>query len=318
MGDGDRHSLPLRRDIMKRLLPYFMIAAGASLWGIIAFFVKGLADFGFAPMEIVAIRVIYAALFLLLIGLFRYRDQMKLKTIKDVKLFLGTGILSIVFFNFCYFTAISQMDISIAVILLYTSPAFVTILSFIFLKENLTVNKVLAVLGTIIGCILIAGVSSGDSNVTLIGVITGLGSGLGYALYTIFGKFALKKYQPYTITFYTFTIAALFLLPITQLWQKFDLILNGQVMFYGMGLALIPTVLAFFLYTWGLEKTEGSKAAVIATVEPVVATLLGVMLYGERLGLIQMAGAVLILCSVIIVNVTFRKRGAKPLEEKIS
>ncbi|WP_066294520.1 DMT family transporter [Bacillus sp. FJAT-29937] len=303
---------------MKRLLPYFMIAAGASLWGIIAFFVKGLADFGFAPMEIVAIRVIYAALFLLLIGLFRYRDQMKLKTIKDVKLFLGTGILSIVFFNFCYFTAISQMDISIAVILLYTSPAFVTILSFIFLKENLTVNKVLAVLGTIIGCILIAGVSSGDSNVTLIGVITGLGSGLGYALYTIFGKFALKKYQPYTITLYTFTIAALFLLPITQLWQKFDLILNGQVMFYGMGLALIPTVLAFFLYTWGLEKTEGSRAAVIATVEPVVATLLGVMLYGERLGLIQMAGAVLILCSVIIVNVTFRKRGAKPLEEKIS
>ena len=318
MGDGDRHSLPIRRDIMKRLLPYFMIAAGASLWGIIAFFVKGLADFGFAPMEIVAIRVIYAALFLLLIGLFRYRDQMKLKTIKDVKLFLGTGILSIVFFNFCYFTAISQMDISIAVILLYTSPAFVTILSFVFLKESLTLNKILAVIGTIIGCILIAGVSAGASNITIIGILTGLGSGLGYALYTIFGKFALRKYQPFTVTLYTFILAAIFLLPITQLWNRLDLLMDTHVLLYSIGLGFIPSVLAYFIYTWGLEKTEGSKASVIATVEPVVATLLGVMLYGERLGLIQIAGALLIFCSVIIVNITFRKRGTRSLEQKIS
>ncbi|MEH7125234.1 EamA family transporter [Bacillus sp. JJ1532] len=303
---------------MKRLLPYFMIAAGASLWGIIAIFVKGLADYGFAPMEIVAIRVIYAAIFLLLIGLFKYRNNMKLKEMKDVRLFIGTGILSVVFFNFCYFTTIGQMNISIAVILLYTSPAFVTILSFIFLKESLNLNKILAVLGTIIGCILIAGVSAGASKITFIGILTGLGSGLGYALYTIFGKFALRKYQPFTVTLYTFILASVFLLPITQLWKKLDLLMDSHVLLYGIGLGFIPTVLAYFIYTWGLEKTEGSKAAVIATVEPVVATLLGVMLYGEILGFIQITGAILILCSVIIVNVTFRKKGAKPLEEKIS
>ncbi|WNS73970.1 EamA family transporter [Bacillus sp. DTU_2020_1000418_1_SI_GHA_SEK_038] len=303
---------------MKRLLPYFMIAAGASLWGIIAIFVKGLADFGFAPMEIVAIRVIYAALFLLLIGVFKYRNEMKLKEKKDVRLFIGTGILSVVFFNFCYFTTISQMNISIAVILLYTSPAFVTILSFLFLKESLNLNKILAVIGTIIGCILIAGVSAGASKITFIGILTGLGSGLGYALYTIFGKFALRKYQPFTVTLYTFILASLFLLPITQLWNRLDLLMDPYVLLYSIGLGFIPSVLAYFIYTWGLEKTEGSKASVIATVEPVVATLLGVMLYGERLGLIQIAGAILILCSVIIVNVTFRKRGAKPLEQKIS
>ncbi|KAB2338268.1 EamA family transporter [Cytobacillus depressus] len=303
---------------MKRLLPYLMIAAGASLWGIIAVFVKELADYGFAAMEIVAIRVIYAALFLLTIGLLKYRKQMKLKQALDIRLFIGTGILSVVFFNYCYFTTISQMNISIAVILLYTSPAFVTVLSLIFLKEKLNINKILAVLGTIIGCILIAGVSAGDSNITLLGILTGLGSGLGYALYTIFGKFALKKYQPFTITLYTFIVAALFLLPITQLWQKLDLLMNTNVLLYSIGLGFIPTVLAYFIYTWGLEKIEGSKAAVIATVEPVVATLLGVMLYGERLGLIQIAGAFLIFCSVIIVNITFRKKGVKRVEQKIS
>lgn len=292
---------------MNKLLPYFMIASGASLWGIIAFFVKGLSDYGFSAMEIVAIRVIYAAFFLLLIGFFRYRNQMKLKCLTDIRLFIGTGILSIVFFNFCYFTTISQMNISIAVILLYTAPAFVTILSYLFLKESLTLTKMIAVLGTIMGCMLIAGLTAGESKITLLGVLTGLGSGLGYALYTIFGKFALKKYQPFTITLYTFIVASAALIPATQLWKKLDVLVNVQVLLYGIGLGLIPTVLAYFLYTWGLEKTEGSKAAIIATVEPVVATLLGVLLYEERLGFFQIIGALLILSSVIIVNISFRK-----------
>jgi len=296
-----------------RVLPYIMIALGASLWGIIAFFVKGLSDLGFSPMEIVSIRVTYAAIILLIIGIFRFRKQMKLQKLGDIRFFLGTGILSIVFFNFCYFTTISQMNISIAVILLYTAPAFVTVLSFIFLKESLNTNKICAVMGTIIGCILIAGASLGDSKITLIGIITGLGSGLGYALYTIFSKFALKIYQPFTITFYTFLVAAIALIPITKLWDKAEMLMNPYALFNGIGLALFPTVLAFFLYTWGLEKTEGSKAAIIATVEPVVATFLGVLLYGERLGPVQIAGALLILCSVIIVNISFRKKHVNSL-----
>lgn len=292
-----------------------MIASGASLWGIIAFFVKGLGNYNFTAMEIVAIRVIFAAIFLLIIGIVRYPKEMKLKQVKDVRLFVGTGILSIVFFNFCYFTTISQMNISVAVILLYTSPAFVTILSFMFLKENLTITKIAAVAGTIIGCVLIAGISMGDSNITFIGIITGLGSGLGYALYTIFGKFALEKYQPFTITFYTFLIAAIALIPVTRLWTKLEIILDINVLLYGIGLGLIPTVLAYFLYTWGLEKTEGSKAAIIATVEPVVATVLGVLLYGERLGFFQIIGALLIIGSVLIVNISFRKKSINQSED---
>ncbi|MED3553571.1 DMT family transporter [Cytobacillus praedii] len=300
---------------MKKILPYIMIASGASLWGIIAFFVKGLGNYNFTAMEIVAIRVIFAAIFLLIIGIVRYPKEMKLKQVKDVRLFVGTGILSIVFFNFCYFTTISQMNISVAVILLYTSPAFVTILSFMFLKENLTITKIAAVAGTIIGCVLIAGISMGDSNITFIGIITGLGSGLGYALYTIFGKFALEKYQPFTITFYTFLIAAIALIPVTRLWTKLEIILDINVLLYGIGLGLIPTVLAYFLYTWGLEKTEGSKAAIIATVEPVVATVLGVLLYGERLGFFQIIGALLIIGSVLIVNISFRKKSINQSED---
>jgi drug/metabolite transporter, DME family len=292
---------------MKNFLPYFFIAFGAALWGLIALFVRGLSSFGFTAMEIVAIRVTAAAIMLLVIGFIRFRGQIRI-SLKDLPLFFGTGILSVVFFNWCYFTAIDYMPISLAVILLYTSPAFVAVLSFIFLKESLTVKKIGAVIGTITGCILIAGLTGESAeSIPIWALLIGLGSGLGYALYSIFGKFALRKYSPFTVTLYTFVVAALGLFPVVRLWEKSELFLDFNVLLYGAGLGLIPTVLAYFLYTWGLERTESSKAAVIATVEPIVATVLGVVLYHEELTMSQIAGSLFILASVIVVNLPGRK-----------
>ncbi|WP_461611358.1 DMT family transporter [Cytobacillus kochii] len=293
---------------MKRILPFIMIAAGASLWGIIGLFVKGLASAGFTSMEIVAIRAIFAVLFLLLIGFIHYRQEMKLHAVGDVRYFLGTGICSIVLFNFCYFTTMSEMSISMAVIFLYTAPAFVTILSFMFLKEKMTINKIIAVIMTMAGCILIAGLALGESQITILGIITGLGSGIGYALYTIFGKFALNRYSPFAVTFFTFVIAAVVLIPITSLWEKSTLFMQTDVMLLSVGLGLIPTVLAYILYTKGLEKTEGSTAAVISTVEPVVATIMGVLLFNESLVWLQVVGALFIVGSVVVVNLPQKKR----------
>ncbi|WP_077213745.1 DMT family transporter [Bacillus dakarensis] len=287
---------------MKKFLPYIMIAFGAALWGLIAIFVRELKEAGFSEMEIVTIRVTFASVFLLIIGGAAYKDQFRIH-VKRIPLFIGTGIFSIVFFNWCYFSTINQMSVSLAVILLYTSPAFVTILSVIFLKEALHGKKIIAVIGTIAGCILIAGVQSNPSvSITMAGVLTGLGAGFGYALYSIFGKVALRYYKPFTVTLYTFVVAAAALIPFSGVWSKLDLLFSPRIFLYSAGLGLIPTVLAYFIYTWGLEQTESSKAAVIATVEPLVATMLGLFMFGERLGISQFVGSLLIILSVIIVN----------------
>jgi drug/metabolite transporter, DME family len=295
---------------MERVIPILLIAVSASLWGMIAIFVRTLSDVGFTSMEIVTLRVVTALIILGMIGILRYPKQMKIK-VSDVKLFVGTGILSIVFFNWCYFTSINQLNLSFAVILLYTSPAFVVILSSIFLHERMNKKKLIAVIGTVTGCILIAGVSLNDTGtINLAGLVTGLGAGLGYALYSIFGKFALNKYTPFTVTLYTFLIAAIALLPITALWEKAGLLANGEVLLYSVGLGLFPTVIAYICYTKGLEMVESSKAAIVATVEPVVATILSVFLYQEGFGLIQFIGTTVIILSVIFINLPkdyFRK-----------
>ncbi|PLR79620.1 EamA family transporter [Bacillus canaveralius] len=301
---------------MKKLLPFMMIAAGASLWGLIAFFVKGLTSLGFSAMEIVTLRVVFASIILVIIGIAASRPQMKI-SLRDIHLFAGTGILSIVFFNWCYFTAINQLTISIAVILLYTSPAFVALLSFFFLKEKIDSRKKTAIIGTIVGSVLIAGMSGQDTgSLSPIGTIIGLGAGLGYALYSIFGKFALQKYSAYTVTLYTFVVAALFLLPVTRIWERGEALFDVEVVLLAAGLGLLPTVLAYYLYTWGLERTESSTAAVIATIEPVVAVLLGLFLYGESLGIFQILGSALIILSVCAVNL--RADGSKNVFTKKS
>jgi drug/metabolite transporter, DME family len=286
---------------VKKLLPIIFISSSAALWGIIAIFVRKLTELGFTPMEIVTVRVVTAAVLLGILGISKYSSQMKIKWM-DLKLFIGTGVCSIVLFNWCYFSAINQMSLSIAVILLYTAPVFVTALSFLFLKEKMDTVKLLSVLGTIAGCVMVAGVNLHATSFSFIGILTGLGAGFGYALYSIFGKFALKKYQPFTVTFYTFVIASITLLPSTNIWEKGSLLVSHEVLLYGIGLGLFPTVLAYLLYTKGLEKIDTSKASIIATVEPVVATLLSVFLYREGFSVTQGIGTSLILLSVLLVN----------------
>ncbi|WP_045516834.1 DMT family transporter [Neobacillus niacini] len=287
---------------MGKMGPIILIAISAALWGIIAIFVRKLAALGFTSMEIVTLRVVTAVLLLGIIGITKYPGQMKIH-LADSKYFIGTGIFSIVLFNWCYFTSINQLSLSFSVILLYTAPTFVVILSYLFLKESMDRRKIISVIGTLIGCVLIVGVSLKDTpSMNLVGILTGLGAGFGYALYSIFGKFALAKYRPFTVTFYTFLVAAITLLLFTDLFEKGSILGTGEVIIYGLGLGLFPTVIAYLLYTKGLEKMESSKASIIATVEPVAATLLSVFLYNENFGVLQFVGTAIILLSVILIN----------------
>lgn len=284
-----------------------MIVLAATFWGMIAVFVKKLAYLGFSAMEIVTIRVTLTAVILFSIQLLKYQKMDRI-SMKNIPIFIGTGIFSIVAFNWCYFMAIDQMNISLAVILLYTAPAFVTILSTLLLKESLTSKKLIAVIGTILGCVMIAGISTKSTqSITLTGVLIGLGSGFCYALYSIFGKYALREHKPFTVTLNTFLVASIFLIPVTQLWHKAELFQNVDVWIYGIGLALFPTVFAFIFYTSGLKKIESSRAAIIATIEPIIATMLGIFLYQEKMELLQLIGSIIIMLSVLVVNLPEKK-----------
>ncbi|MBM7572350.1 DMT family transporter [Aquibacillus albus] len=292
---------------MNSKLALLYIGLGASLWGIIGVFVTYLYELGFMPSQVVAIRILSASLFLVVYALIKNREHFRIRIV-DSKYFIGTGIISFLFFNWCLFSAIEEMSISIAFILLYTAPAFVMIFSRIIFKEFLTTRKVIALIVTIVGCAFVVGILPG-SNLTFssLGLILGLGSGFFYALYNIFGKFALKKYNSLTVTIYTFLFATIAVIPFSGLWNVIPLFSNPNVWFYIIALGFLSTMLPFLLYTKGLSTIESSRASILATIEPVVASLTGFIFFHEQLNLWQYLGIILVISAVIIVQERSKK-----------
>lgn len=283
---------------------FIYIISGAALWGTIGWYVKHLYTFDFTPMEVVTLQVWSTAIILVLYMMIAAPKKLKLQSIYDLKYFLGTGILSIIFFNYCMFTAIDLSTIPVATTLLYTAPAFVTILSFLLFKEPLTRIKLMALGITLLGtCFVVGFIPLHMASLPFSSLLFGIGSGIGYALYSIFSKFALKKYTTLSITTYTFVIASIALLPFFPYSEKFHLLLHPSVLFYAFGLGFLPTALAYIIYTYGLNQTEASKASILTTIEPVVATLIGIFIFHEAFSFFQMIGMLCIIGAVILMQV---------------
>ena len=303
---------------MDNKLALLLIGAGASLWGIISLFVTSLYEMGFSPIQVVTIRALSATLFLVLYIIFKNRQLLKIKA-ADSKYFIGTGIFSFVLFNWCMCSTIKETSISVATILLYTAPAFVTIFSRFIFKELLTTRKVLALLITFIGCSFVVGILPNTTeSISLYGLILGLGSGLFYALYSIFGKFALRKYNSLTVTAYTFLFAAIAVTPFSGLWLVLPLFSDIKVWVYIIGLGFLSTMLPFIFYTKGLNTIESSQASIIATIEPVVASLVGFLIFHEKLNVWQYLGIFLVIAAVVIVQETSKKTKKSVISNELS
>ena len=279
-----------------------LIIIAGLFWGSMGLFVRHLNALGFTSIQVACLRLVTAGIIFSLILLIKDPKGFKIQ-VRDIPLFLALGLVSILFFTCCYFTAIRLMTMSTAAILLYTSPIWVMVLSVIFLKEKITSRKVIALILAFAGCILVSGFGG---KVTLPGVLAGLGSGLGYGLYSIFGTFALRKYKPLTVTCYTFLIAGAGSVFVSDPSDLFSKIAGaGSVpAFAGFVLltAVVTAVIPFLLYTIGLNKTTASKAAVLATVEPAAATLFGFFVMKESLGLIAVCGIVLVFAAIFVLS----------------
>ena len=280
-----------------------IIAAGA-LWGTMGIFVRSLGAYGFDSIQISALRLCAAALcFLLLLLALRGRG-FRLQ-LRDLPLFLGLGVGSVGLMTCCYFAAIRMMTMSEAAILLYTSPIWVVLMSALFFHEKVTRRKLLALTLAFAGCALVSGIGGGGLNP--LGIVVGVGSGVAYGLYSILGSVALRRYPPETVSAYTFFIAALAVLAISrpvELVQKMATAnsLAGLILLT-LATGAVTAFVPFLIYTIGLNRVQASHAAILATVEPLVATVLGILVYHEQLRTATLLGIACILGAILALNV---------------
>lgn len=284
---------------------------GACGWGCTGFFVNKLSQIGLSPMQIAAIRVGSGAGIFFVYVLLTKRVAFSF-ALKDIGLFVGTGVLSLSLFTWSNFNAISLSSMSVASVLLYTSPVFVLILAAVLFKEKVTPRKVGAVVCTFAGCFLVSGVlESGEAVVAPKAVMFGVGSGLAYALYTIFARLALAKYSYETVIVYTFILSTSVLLPQSKLWEQLPVLMNNYTWLFCLAFGLISTVLPYLLYTKGLKHVEASKAAVLATCEPIVATIIGISVFHDAITPLKFLGIAMIIAAVLSLSLSSPRRLVK-------
>lgn len=286
---------------MERKKASAAILLAAALWGIIGLWNRKLMAGGLSPASIVVVRNFGGMTALALFCALRDRRVFRVKR-EHLKYFFGTGVVSVVLFTLCYFSCQKLCSLAVASILLYTAPAIVVALSALLWKEPVTKRKIAALILTLAGCSLVCGLFSGGLTVTAAGILLGLGSGFFYALYSIFGRYALDRYGSMTVTVWTFLFAgpaSLMLLRPAELKAAFRL---SGLWLPALGLVVFSTVLPYILYTKGLAGVESGRASILASLEPVVASLTGVLVFGEPVGAAVWAGIACVLAGVAVLR----------------
>lgn len=284
---------------------FFSVIGAGILWGCMGLFVRTLSGFGFSSLQIVFFRLVVAAICFLVMSCIKGIRCIRISS-KDIPLMFAMGFCGIMLMSVTYFLAITYSSLSLAAILLYTAPAFVLIASVFLFKEKLNKIKIASLLLALGGLIFVSGIFDGDANVTVSGIVWGLLSGITYGSYSIFGTYALRKYQSFTcasMAFFFSAASSVFFADIPDIVQKFSMCTDKITLIVTVVLmGILSAFLPFMLYTYGLSKIGASKAVVIASVEPMTATVLGTVIYHESLTVLTVVGIIMILISVVLAS----------------
>lgn len=295
---------------------YTIAIISAVILATTAIFIRHLTQtYQIPPLVLAFWRDTFVALTLLpALGLLR-ADLLEVK--RQHLFYLIVYGLMLAIFNALWTTAVALTGAAVATVLVYSSAGFTAILGRLFLQERLDWAKLLVVVLTFSGCVLVSDALdlkawSGNA----LGILTGAISGLMYAIYSLLGRSASQRgLNPWTTLFYTFGFAALFLLMFNfapagvlpgTATRFADFFWLGNA-FAGWGilfmLAAGPTLLGYGLYNVSLSHLPSSIANLIVTSEPVFTAVIAYALLGERLTMIQIIGGLMILGGVIFLRV---------------
>lgn len=293
---------------MKKKAFVYIVLAGL-LWGTSGIFVHYLAPYGFSSLQMTFVRALVSFLCLGTYALIRDRSIFRV-TWKQLLLCIGVGA-GIFLTASCYFTSMQMTSVSTAVVLMYTAPVYVTVISVLFMGERMSKLKLIAVICIMIGCVLVSGVVTG-LKFDLMGIIIGVFSGIAYAAYNILTKLALQQgCKPATTTVYSFAAMAVIAALVCQPGQIADYAAAAPTVTVPLlvGMGICTCVMPYVLYTLSMKELSAGTASALGIIEPMAATVYSVVLFREELDIFSGAGIVLILISVFLLGKAEDKAG---------
>lgn len=284
------------------------ILAAGCFWGVIGVFTRSLLAEGVTSGGILVIRSGGCAVLFTLWALLRRPESLKIKW-KDAWLFFCFGVLSTFFFTYCYYRSIDLGSLSAACTLMYSAPVFVMIISLFAFGEKFSRRKLAALLCAMLGCTLVSGILEGGANVNAAGVIYGLLAGIGYACYSVCIKaLSNRGYDTLTINVWGWILCTAAGLIVWGTAPAAPVVASGRNILLGVGLIVVSGFLPALLYSEGLKGEEAGKGAVMASVEPVVASVVGFVAFQEKPTVFGVVGIALVLTAVALLNLGKQNR----------
>lgn len=281
---------------------YLLVLLAASLWATLGVIYTLLARAGLAAITVAALRAGLGGL-LLLVGLFILRRGWLRINRRALRVVLLYGIFGVALFYASYVNAILSVGVAVAAVLLYTAPAWVALIAWRFLGEQLTRRHGAALLLTLIGAALVAQVFRiGALRLDVVGILWGLLAGLTYGLWSVFNKVGVRHTNPWTLQCYGMLVGAVVLLAVQPPLALDSAAATPQTFFWLLALTLGPTIGASVAYAAGVRTVPVSVASLVATLEPVLAALLAFVVLGETLSAGQLLGGGLILLAVWLLR----------------
>lgn len=218
---------------------------------------------------------------------------------RDLPWLVGLGALSIGAFHVLWNLSVWTNGVAVATVIQEAAPAFVTLMAWLLYREPVTRVKIIAILVTFIGCVLVSRVDVlGQASLTFLGVLIGLGSAVTYGTFSLFGKKLAGEYSPLTILTYGFGFGALVLFPLQFIMPGRWPMLTPAWGWFAL-LIFLPTIVSFAIYTLGLRWLPASVASIAAISEVVFASIYAYIFLDERLQWLQVVGAVLVVIGVV-------------------
>jgi drug/metabolite transporter, DME family len=293
------------------VLGLLLVAIAASAWGTTGATMTLLAReaaaspllVGWSRLAVAAPALVLAAL---LAGPAAPRDPARRRwpSSRDLALCAALG-LAMAAYQLCFFHAVTVIGVAAAALLaICSAPLLIAILAALFLGERLTprvrLSLGMAVAGTALLVVGPRGLGEGAGHFGL-GTLLALGAGVSYAVYAVAAKGLLARVRPLAVSAVTFALAALFLAPalLLESTPAAAAIAAGWPLFLYLGLG--PTAIAYALFTAGLNRVPATAAGIVSLLEPLTATTLGLLVFGERLGVLGVTGAALLLAALALL-----------------
>jgi len=286
---------------MKEAYGYFLIVSASIMWGTMGIFGKLAFEYGINPVTLTALRILISSITMLISIILLKRNLLKIKK-KDVPQLLVFAILAVALQRIAYFYTVDLTTATIAAVLFYTYPIFVTVHASLFLKEKPTFSIILAIVLTFSGvAFVVKAYEAAWLNANFLGLAFGMLTSLLFALYFLMAKKLRNSYTNWTLLLYGDGLGAIALTP--TLCFSFSEIVSypQQLWLLILVIGLFPSLTAYLLFSYALKYVESSKGSILSVIEPLSAAIFSVTILGERFEPLQIIGVALVLAGIVLL-----------------